>query len=82
MAKTVNARKMIRKSRKKTDRCRPLRENVARLQEMIRRVREDLSEPDIPPVLRRKLERLLALLPAQLRQAQTLLRHCEALPQM
>lgn len=61
------------------DRCQPLREHVERLQEEIAQVREDLAEPDIPRPLRRKLEQLLRRLLAQLRDAQALLRKCEAI---
>ena len=63
------------------DRCRPLSETVERLATMIDKTRDDLSEPDIPRDLRRRLEALLTRLIAQLRQARALLRQCQAIPQ-
>jgi hypothetical protein len=83
MAKMAKAkkRKTVRKGGGIADRCRPLRQNVERLEAMIDKVRDDLSEPDIPRDLRRRLEQLLARLIAQLRQARALLRQCEAIPQ-
>ena len=81
MAKMVKAKKTARKGGSSADRCRPLRDNVERLVAMIDRVRDDLSEFDIPRDLRRRLELLLARLVAQLRQARLVLRQCEAIPQ-
>lgn len=87
MAKKAKAKAAAKKKSKratkrgtrKVDRCRPLREHVARLQDDIEEVRGQLAEPDIPRDLRRKLEKLLAQLLTQLRQALALLRACEAI---
>jgi hypothetical protein len=81
MTKTAKAKKSVRTSRA-ADRCRPLRQNVERLEAMIDHVRDDLSQFDIPRDLRRRLEVLLARLIAQLRAARLLLRQCEAIPQV
>ena len=77
----AKAKKAVRRSGRAADRCSPLRQNVERLETMIERVRDDLSEFDIPRDLRRRLEILLARLIAQLRQARAVLRTCEAIPQ-
>ena len=81
MAKMAKAKKR-KKGSGTADRCRPLRQNVERLEAMIDKVRDDLAEPDIPRDLRRRLEQLLTRLIAQLRQARVLLRQCEAIPQV
>jgi hypothetical protein len=81
MAKMVKAKKTVTASGRAGGRCRPLRQNVERLETMIDQTRDNLSEFDIPRDLRRRLEVLLSRLVAQLRAARTLLRQCEAIPQ-
>jgi hypothetical protein len=79
-AKKAKASGRVSPGRKKVDRCRPLREHVRELQQEIRNVRAQLSDRDIPPDTRRKLQQLLNRLVAQLPRALTLLRQCEAIP--
>jgi hypothetical protein len=64
-----------------TDRCRPLREQIKRVEAEIADIRSDLVDPDIPPRIKARLRLLLKkdlLLLAQLRAA---LKRCEALPE-
>jgi hypothetical protein len=62
----------------KPGRCFAERERLFQLHEDILKVQDELSIPDLPPALRRRLEALLRRLQGQLPAAQRALATCEA----
>ena len=71
-------RKTTRKRKSaKRDKCEPIRVQIRATRELIRRLEEDLREPKLPPILRRRLQQLLAQARLRLRDLERRLRECE-----
>jgi hypothetical protein len=58
-------------------RCDPLRQQLEVIDADLARLRDDLSEPDLPPDLKRRLRELLTKLQALRPEVQRVLTQCE-----
>jgi hypothetical protein len=65
------------------NRCEPIRQNIARLQEEIRSIEEDLTPPlELPPDVIKRLKVILKRDQSLMRQLRLALVKCEAIPAM
>jgi hypothetical protein len=71
---------MAKRSTGKSDRCRPLREQIKKTEAEIFELQESLSDPDIAPGIKVTLRKLLAQTRALLVRLRAALKRCEALP--